>query len=136
MEREELAGGSINDVPIAVGAFFRAPLQVLLHSGFVWPHAQSILDFTIARVNNRLSEIGTADFPKVSPEADKFRYEWFRGLCLTRKPNRVACNAHLAEVALQRQELCDLLRRRFATTSNCRVTLICHRIHVPGSAVG
>eukprot|EP00439_Symbiodinium_sp_Y106_P040419 s4903_g4.t4 len=65
MEREELAGGSINDVPIAVGAFFRAPLQVLLHSGFVWS---------------------------------------------VQKPTNFATNG--SEVALQRQELCDLLRSR------------------------
>ena len=36
MEREDLDIGSINDVPIAVAAFFRAPSEVLLHSGFVW----------------------------------------------------------------------------------------------------
>ena len=31
-------------------------------------------------------------YPKVSPEADKFRYECFRGPCLTRKPSCVALN--------------------------------------------
>ncbi|CAE7208128.1 unnamed protein product [Symbiodinium pilosum] len=65
MEREELDVGSINDVPIAVAAFFRAPSEVLLHSGFVWS---------------------------------------------VQKPEASGINA--SEVALQRQELCDLLRRR------------------------
>ena len=53
MEREELAGGSINDVPIAVGAFFRAPLQVLLHSGFVWPDAQWFTSFNTVPLSHK-----------------------------------------------------------------------------------
>ena len=44
MEREELDVGSINDVPIAVAAFFRAPSEVLLHSGFVWSGAKLCRD--------------------------------------------------------------------------------------------
>eukprot|EP00913_Durusdinium_trenchii_P035830 g33528.t1 len=36
MERASLDGGDINDVPLAVGAFFRWPTTVSLHSGFVW----------------------------------------------------------------------------------------------------
>ncbi|CAE7235670.1 unnamed protein product [Symbiodinium natans] len=65
MEREELDEGSINDVPIAVAAFFRAPSEVLLHSGFVWS---------------------------------------------VQKSKNVGSNT--SEVSLQRQELCELLRRR------------------------
>jgi len=36
MEREDAPGGDSNDVPLSVFAFFRAPHQVVLHSGFVW----------------------------------------------------------------------------------------------------
>jgi len=36
MEREGTPGGDSNDVPLSVFAFFRAPHQVVLHSGFVW----------------------------------------------------------------------------------------------------
>lgn len=36
MEREGDVTGDSNDVPLAVLAFFRAPLQVELHTGFVW----------------------------------------------------------------------------------------------------
>eukprot|EP00928_Gymnodinium_smaydae_P084061 TRINITY_DN672_c2_g1_i1.p1 TRINITY_DN672_c2_g1~~TRINITY_DN672_c2_g1_i1.p1 ORF type:complete len:553 (-),score=101.76 TRINITY_DN672_c2_g1_i1:13-1671(-) len=36
MERSGDPGGDLNDVPMAVQAFFRAPHQVTLHSGFVW----------------------------------------------------------------------------------------------------
>ena len=35
-ERASLEGDDINDVPLAVGAFFRYPTVVSLHSGFVW----------------------------------------------------------------------------------------------------
>merc|ERR1711972_288055 len=36
MEREGAEGGDSNDVPLVVMAFFRAPLQIQLHTGFVW----------------------------------------------------------------------------------------------------
>jgi len=36
MEREGAPGGDSNDVPLSVFAFFRAPHEVVLHSGFVW----------------------------------------------------------------------------------------------------
>ncbi|CAK0814850.1 unnamed protein product, partial [Prorocentrum cordatum] len=36
MEREGDPVGDSNDVPLAVLAFFRAPLEVTLHTGFVW----------------------------------------------------------------------------------------------------
>merc|ERR1712232_720479 len=36
MERSGSVGGDSNDVPVVVQAFFRAPLRVVLHSGFVW----------------------------------------------------------------------------------------------------
>ncbi|CAK8992565.1 Uncharacterized protein SCF082_LOCUS3153 [Durusdinium trenchii] len=64
MERASLDGGDINDVPLAVGAFFRWPTTVSLHSGFVWS-VQKPLDS---------------------------------------QPNAT-------EAQLQRQDLCDLLRR-------------------------
>eukprot|EP00746_Dinoflagellata_sp_MGD_P047190 gnl/MRDRNA2_/MRDRNA2_21638_c0_seq1.p1 gnl/MRDRNA2_/MRDRNA2_21638_c0~~gnl/MRDRNA2_/MRDRNA2_21638_c0_seq1.p1 ORF type:complete len:351 (+),score=51.50 gnl/MRDRNA2_/MRDRNA2_21638_c0_seq1:98-1054(+) len=36
MEREDQPGGDSNDVPMAVLSFFRAPLEITLHTGFVW----------------------------------------------------------------------------------------------------
>lgn len=38
MEREEDSGGggNSNDVPVTVFSFFRAPLEITIHSGFVW----------------------------------------------------------------------------------------------------
>jgi len=44
MEREGDAGGDSNDVPMAVLAFFRAPLQVVLHTGFVWSVEKALDD--------------------------------------------------------------------------------------------
>ena len=35
-ERAALGTGDVNDVPLAVGTFFRWPTVVSLHSGFVW----------------------------------------------------------------------------------------------------
>eukprot|EP00747_Dinoflagellata_sp_TGD_P091697 gnl/TRDRNA2_/TRDRNA2_165153_c0_seq1.p1 gnl/TRDRNA2_/TRDRNA2_165153_c0~~gnl/TRDRNA2_/TRDRNA2_165153_c0_seq1.p1 ORF type:complete len:190 (-),score=44.02 gnl/TRDRNA2_/TRDRNA2_165153_c0_seq1:22-591(-) len=36
MEQEDGPGGNTNDVPIAVCSFFRAPVEVTLHSGYAW----------------------------------------------------------------------------------------------------
>eukprot|EP00434_Breviolum_minutum_P032928 symbB.v1.2.029129.t1/scaffold3156.1/size62204/3 len=55
MERASLEGDDINDVPLAVGAFFRYPTVVSLHSGFVWSTRKPLdgLNATEARMRRQ-----------------------------------------------------------------------------------
>ena len=53
-ERASLEGGDINDVPLAVGAFFRYPTVVSLHSGFVWYLGRIQLMFFIGKKTRRI----------------------------------------------------------------------------------
>ncbi|CAE8637807.1 unnamed protein product [Polarella glacialis] len=64
MEREDQPGGDTNDVPMAVIAFFRFPLEVVLHSGFVWS-VRKPLDADVRSVGSGISGGEVIDFDRL-----------------------------------------------------------------------